>query len=72
MRLLIARLGELASTAGLRSLSLRSLVEPLLALRTQLRENGRYDVADALRAAMHTGGIQIEDTPDGPRWTTAP
>ncbi|MFI7699897.1 hypothetical protein [Nonomuraea sp. NPDC049480] len=67
MRLLIARLGELASTGGL-----RSLVEPLLALRAELREEGRYDVADALRAAMHAGGVVIEDTPDGARWTPAP
>lgn len=67
MRLLIARLGELASTGGL-----RSLVEPLLALRAELREEGRYDVADALRAAMHAGGVAIEDTPDGARWTPAP
>ncbi|MGI5291654.1 hypothetical protein ACQEVF_51255 [Nonomuraea polychroma] len=69
MRLLIARLGELASTAGLRSRGLRSLVESLLALRAQLRQEGQYDVADALRAAMHTGGVVLEDTPDGPRWT---
>ncbi|MEQ4718414.1 hypothetical protein [Nonomuraea sp. B19D2] len=69
MRLLIARLGELASAAGLRSLGLHSLVEPLLALRSRLREEGRYDVADALRAAMLSGGITVEDTPDGPRWT---
>lgn len=72
MRLLIARLGELASSAGLRSAGLRSLVEPLLVLRARLREEGRYDVADALRAAMQEGGVLIEDTPDGPRWTPAP
>ncbi|KAB8189716.1 hypothetical protein FH608_037495 [Nonomuraea phyllanthi] len=69
MRLLIARLGELASAAGLRSFALGSLVEPLLALRGRLREEGRYDVADLLRAAMLTGGITVDDTPDGPRWT---
>ncbi|WP_433442720.1 CysS/YqeB C-terminal domain-containing protein [Nonomuraea sp. CA-141351] len=72
MRLLIARLGELASAAGLRSLGLPSLVEPLLALRSRLREEGRYEVADALRAAMLEGGIVVEDTPDGPRWTCTP
>ncbi|MDX3110914.1 hypothetical protein PW035_59645, partial [Nonomuraea angiospora] len=71
MRLLIARLGELASTARLRSQSLPSLVEPLLVLRSRLREEGRYDVADAVRAAMQEGGILVEDTPDGPRWTCA-
>jgi hypothetical protein len=71
MRLLIARLGEFAATAGSRSLSLRSLVESLLALRAEVREQGRYDVADAVRAAMQAGGIAIEDTPAGPRWTPA-
>ncbi|MEW1844230.1 hypothetical protein AB0392_40315 [Nonomuraea angiospora] len=71
MRLLIARLGEHASTARLRSQSLPSLVEPLLVLRSRLREEGRYDVADAVRAAMQEGGILVEDTPDGPRWTCA-
>ncbi|MFG1706161.1 hypothetical protein ACFLIM_23490 [Nonomuraea sp. M3C6] len=72
MRLLIARLGEQAATAGLRSQSLTSLVEPLLALRGELRDEGRYEAADALRAAMLAGGVVVDDTPDGPRWTTAP
>ncbi|MEO3867812.1 hypothetical protein ABGB18_03170 [Nonomuraea sp. B12E4] len=72
LRLLIARLGELGSTAGLRAQGLTVLVQPLLELRAQLREQGRYDVADALRAAMQTGGVVVEDTPDGPRWTPAP
>ncbi|MBB5780154.1 hypothetical protein [Nonomuraea jabiensis] len=71
MRLLIARLGELASTAHLRSQSLPALVERLLVLRSRLREEGRYDVADAVRGAMQEGGILVEDTPDGPRWTCA-
>ncbi|MFC4008803.1 hypothetical protein ACFOY2_16345 [Nonomuraea purpurea] len=67
VRLLIARLGELASTAAL-----RSLVEPLLTLRATLRQEGRYELADALREAMLRGGVAVEDTPDGSRWTTAP
>ncbi|MDP4504287.1 hypothetical protein [Nonomuraea turcica] len=71
MRLLIGRLGELASRTDQRAAGLRSLVEPLVSLRAELREAGRYDVADALRAAMHAGGVVVEDTPDGPRWTTA-
>ncbi|MFI7415848.1 hypothetical protein [Nonomuraea sp. NPDC049684] len=66
MRLLIARLGEAAGTAGL-----RALVEPLLDLRARLRGEGRYEVADALRAAMARGGVTVEDTPAGPRWSAA-
>ncbi|MEV0612649.1 hypothetical protein AB0I81_04925 [Nonomuraea sp. NPDC050404] len=71
MRLLIARLGELASTASRRSLGLPVLVEPLLELRAELRGKGCYDLADALREAMARGGIAVEDTPEGPRWTAS-
>ena len=71
MRLLIARLGELAAESGRRSERLTALVEPLLELRAELRASGRYDVADALRAALVRGGVAVEDTPDGPRWSLA-
>ncbi|WP_144070093.1 hypothetical protein [Nonomuraea indica] len=67
LRLLIARLAEVAPAT-----SLRRLVEPLLALRDDLRGSGRYEIADALRQAMAKGGVLVEDTPDGPRWTTPP
>ncbi|MFI6925663.1 hypothetical protein ACIBIZ_37370 [Nonomuraea spiralis] len=67
MRLLIARLGEAAATAPL-----RPLVGPLLDLRAELRGSGRYETADALRAAMARGGVLVEDTPDGPRWSLTP
>ncbi|MFF0863736.1 hypothetical protein ACFYUV_18390 [Nonomuraea sp. NPDC003560] len=66
MRLLIARLGGAAATAGL-----RPLVEPLLDLRARLRGEGRYEIADALREAMARGGVTVEDTPAGPRWSPA-
>ncbi|MEV4396235.1 hypothetical protein [Nonomuraea sp. NPDC049607] len=66
LRLLIARLGEAAATANL-----RTLAEPLLDLRTELRKAGRYEVADALRKAMARGGVIVEDTPAGPRWSPA-
>ncbi|MFG2074407.1 hypothetical protein [Nonomuraea maritima] len=72
LRLLVARLGELAAAEARRSRSLPALVEPLLALRADLRSQGRYEVADALRAALHSGGITIEDTPDGSRWSLVP
>ncbi|UBU17310.1 hypothetical protein [Nonomuraea gerenzanensis] len=69
MRLLIARLGELAAAASRRSEGLPALVEPLLELRGELRGKGCYDVADALRQAMARGGVAVEDTPHGPRWS---
>ncbi|MEV4570081.1 hypothetical protein AB0K12_40560 [Nonomuraea sp. NPDC049419] len=71
VRLLIARLGELAAASGRRSDGLSALVEPLLELRASLRESGRYDVADALRAALVQGGVAVEDTPEGSRWSLA-
>ena len=71
MRLLIARLGELAAVSGRRSEHLTALVEPLLELRAELRASGRYDVADALRAALVRGGVAVEDTPEGSRWSLA-
>ncbi|MEO3794580.1 hypothetical protein ABGB14_30585 [Nonomuraea sp. B10E15] len=71
MRLLIARLGEPASTARLRSLGLGAVVEPLIALRARLRDEGRYELADSLRSALLEGGVVVEDTPGGPRWTSA-
>ncbi|MER7499459.1 hypothetical protein AB0L05_16380 [Nonomuraea pusilla] len=61
MRLLIGRLGELAATAGPRRLAV-----PLLALRAELRAQGRYDVADALRAVLLQAGLKVEDTRQGP------
>lgn len=69
MRLLIARLGELAAAASRRSEGLPALVEQLLELRGELRGKGCYDVADALRQAMARGGVAVEDTPHGPRWS---
>ncbi|MFG1944254.1 hypothetical protein [Nonomuraea sp. NPDC048826] len=67
MRLLIARLGEQAATAGV-----HTVIGPLLALRGELRAQGGYAVADALREALLEGGVLVEDTPDGPRWSVAP
>ncbi|WP_214317194.1 hypothetical protein [Nonomuraea sediminis] len=64
LRLLIGELGELASAKRV-----RVLVEPLLTLRDRLRRDGAYDLADALRTAMLAGGITVEDTPDGTRWS---
>ncbi|WP_043639404.1 CysS/YqeB C-terminal domain-containing protein [Nonomuraea candida] len=69
MRLLVGRLGDLAATAHQRARALPALAESLLELRAELRDKGAYDVADALRAALTRGGITIEDTPTGPRWS---
>lgn len=44
------------------------LAERLLALRAQARAAGRYEEADAIRAALADGGVEVRDLPDGPSW----
>ncbi|MFD0477330.1 hypothetical protein ACFQ0B_60885 [Nonomuraea thailandensis] len=68
MRLLIARLGELAQAAGRRSEGLPALVEPLLELRAELRGRGvttwRTRCGTRWRAAAWRSR-----TPRRPRWS---
>jgi cysteinyl-tRNA synthetase len=40
----------------------------LLDLRHRLRSDQQWEAADALRDALKTVNIQVEDTPDGHRW----
>ncbi|MCG5219427.1 CysS/YqeB C-terminal domain-containing protein [Streptosporangium soli] len=70
LRRLISGLGRLADPRDPRD-RLAPLVEPLLTVRSHLREQGRYGAADALREALLAGGVVVEDTPHGPRWTLA-
>jgi cysteinyl-tRNA synthetase len=69
LRSLIARLGQAAQT-GLADPRdrLRPAVDPLLALRAALRDQGRYADADAIRAALAAAGLDIRDTTDGTWW----
>ncbi|GAA4051737.1 hypothetical protein [Nonomuraea soli] len=64
LRRLIAALGT--HTAGQ---ALARLVPPLLAVREKLRCEGAYGQADLLREALVEGGVRVEDTPEGPRWS---
>ena len=50
-----------AATAG--------LVEALLEQRQQARARRDFAAADAIRDQLGAAGIEIEDTPQGPRWT---
>ena len=43
----------------------------MLALRAELRRRGDYALGDALRDALRSGGIQIQDTREGTRWFAA-
>lgn len=72
LRGLIARLGDIV-TNGLREPAemLRPAVGPLLDLRSALRAEGRYAEADALRAALTAGDIQINDEAGGTTWSAA-
>ncbi|MFI6483446.1 hypothetical protein ACIBH1_36340 [Nonomuraea sp. NPDC050663] len=64
LRRLIAELGT--HTAGQ---ALARLVPPLLAVREKLRREGAYGQADLLREALVEGGVRVEDTAEGPRWS---
>lgn len=72
LRRLIARLGDIV-TDGLRDPAeiLRPAVGPLLDLRSALRADGRYAEADALRAALTAGGMQINDEAGETTWSAA-
>lgn len=45
-------------------------VDRLLALREAARKGRDFARADAIRELLTAAGVQIEDTPRGPRWTT--
>ena len=45
------------------------LVSGLLAQRAQAREAKDWARADAIRDQIKAAGIDIEDTPDGPKWS---
>ena len=44
------------------------LVDGLIALRSRLRDEKKWQEADALRLCLEQAGITIEDTPDGTQW----
>jgi cyanophycinase-like exopeptidase len=70
LRSLIVRLGEVA-TEGLRDPRepLIPLVEPLVALREQFRAQRAYPAADTIRSALSAGGVRLDDTERGTRWS---
>ncbi len=70
LRSLVVRLGEVA-TEGLRDPHepLIPLVEPLVALRDQFRAERAYPAADSIRSALSAGGVHLDDTECGTRWS---
>ncbi|HZV51023.1 MAG TPA: hypothetical protein VFD49_14805 [Candidatus Dormibacteraeota bacterium] len=69
LRSLIVRLGA-AAVEGMSDphQRLAPVVEPVLALRARLREQGEYRLADALRDALGEGGVEVRDRRDGTTW----
>ena len=45
-----------------------STIEALLAHREQARERRDFALADGIREALAESDVEVEDTPDGPRW----
>ena len=54
---------------GKLSAAVDALVGGLLAERDAARAARDYAAADAIRDRIKAAGIEIEDTPNGPRWT---
>jgi cysteinyl-tRNA synthetase len=47
------------------------LVELALQQRQAARDRKDYQASDAIREALVAAGVQVEDTPNGTRWTLA-
>ncbi|HEY0951632.1 cysteine--tRNA ligase, partial [Nocardioides sp.] len=48
---------------------IEALVADLLAQRQQARAERDFAAADAIRDRLNAAGVQLEDTPDGPKWS---
>lgn len=46
----------------------KELIELVLKIREELREEKRYDLADRIRSALEEMGIEVQDTPQGPKY----
>jgi hypothetical protein len=70
LRTLIVRLGQTAAD-GVSDPADRfgPLVQPLIAVRSQLRERRDYPSADAVRDALAAAGIELRDGLDGVHWS---
>jgi hypothetical protein len=69
LRSLVVRLGDAAAT-GLRDPgeALAPIVEPLVGLRASLRDDGRYELADAVRDALAAAHVELRDQPGSTIW----
>jgi peptidase E len=65
----LAKLVMLASDTKKESVDLSPLIESLLEIRSDLKAENNYFLADKLRHALSGSGIAINDTSDGVKWT---
>jgi hypothetical protein len=72
LRRMVTRLGELA-IVGARDPRkvIAPLVDALIELRDQARQQGSWALADTLRDRLTAAGIEVRDTPDGAVWLIA-
>lgn len=69
LRSLVTRLGAAAARGFTDPREmLRRAVEPLVTLRSELRSQGSYQAADAIRDALSAAGLELRDSADGTRW----
>jgi cysteinyl-tRNA synthetase len=47
----------------------QSTIEALLAHREEARRSRDFSVADGIRDGLAAAGVEVEDTPSGPRWS---
>jgi cysteinyl-tRNA synthetase len=63
------RPGDWAQDAGDTTAVVDSLVQVALEQRAAARARKDYAAADAIRDQLAAAGVNVEDTPDGPRWS---
>ena len=72
VRRLVVRLGELARDGSIDPrVHLAPVVDRVLEMRRQMREEGHYDIADRLRGVLTDAGIEVRDSRDGSSWEPA-
>ncbi len=72
--ILLSTFNEMLSVLGIRveravdSVMLKSLVQLLLEVRSQLRQRRMYELSDEIRGRLRDLGIELQDTPQGTKW----
>ena len=72
-RNLLAQMGQSAQR-GLQDprQPIAPFVQTLLAIREQARADRQFERADQIRQALFQAGVEVQDTPEGTRWTLLP